>query len=80
MKVDQDDIASAQQLAYAINDLFIGCTPAAICTALGTVLACADVDDDSVNEFLEQIVMVIQLIRSHDVTEEVTNIVQFRPN
>lgn len=69
MIVDEQDLASAQLLAFAINDLFVGCTPAVICTALGTVLACADVDDNSIDEFVEQILRVIQIIRAHEALE-----------
>lgn len=88
MNIDDDDIAAAQQLAYAINDLFIGCTPAAICTAIGTVLGCAECDDTDVLSYLTQIATVVKIVRTkareleeaEDEDEMPDNVIPFRMN
>jgi hypothetical protein len=66
MIATDEELASAQQLAYAINDLFQGCSTDSICIALGTVLACCDVSDEDVRIYLSKIAMVAGMVRARE--------------
>tara|TARA_R110000868_G_scaffold261331_3_gene519431 strand:+ start:7644 stop:7895 length:252 start_codon:yes stop_codon:yes gene_type:complete len=83
MIVTDENLAEAQSLAYAINALLVGCSPSSICVALGTVLACADVEDAQVREYIAQISVVAAMVRGRDakaVDEVADNVVHVNFN